>query len=336
MGGRERSGGKSIGNRRNTCGSVRIKSHHTLNQEIDGVTLALVALIQSFQIGFKRFKQPFFDRVGGIARDLSRGAPIFRPGGQRQKRENGNDGGYPDFHKQSPSTSYDSSNQQHGAWSITNFPCPTTHSRGLTALADWLQLSAMQADTHPHDPANATEISENPAEAAEDKAGESAAQSPELDPWEQLEAEAAKWKELSLRTAAEMENLRKRTAREREEAVRFANQRLLEDLLPVIDNFEMGMQAAAQDSSSMIYIGMDMVRRQLIDFLGAQGVEEIHSDGDFDPNLHEAVAQEDCGDGAEGRILRTTRKGYKLRDRLLRPASVVVSKIPTTPEGGEA
>lgn len=68
----------------------------------------------------------------------------------------------------------------------------------------------------------------------------------ELDPWEQLEAEAAKWKELSLRTAAEMDNLRKRTAREREDAIRYANQRLLEDLLPVIDNFEMGMQAAAQ------------------------------------------------------------------------------------------
>ena len=74
----------------------------------------------------------------------------------------------------------------------------------------------------------------------------------ELGPMEQLEAEIAKWKELSLRTAAEMDNLRKRTAREREDAIRYANQRLLEDLLPVIDNFEMGMQAAAQDTSSMI------------------------------------------------------------------------------------
>ncbi|MES2997200.1 MAG: nucleotide exchange factor GrpE [Verrucomicrobiota bacterium] len=151
----------------------------------------------------------------------------------------------------------------------------------------------------------------------------------EGDPVEQLEAEVAKWKELSLRTAAEMDNLRKRTAREREEAVRFANQRLLEDLLPVIDNFEMGMQAAAQDQSSMIYIGMEMVRRQLDEFLAAQGVTEIAADGLFDPNLHDAVAQEDCAAGEEGRILRVTRKGYKLRDRLLRPAGVVVSKLPS-------
>ena len=100
-----------------------------------------------------------------------------------------------------------------------------------------------------------------------------------LDPWEELEAEAARWKEISLRTAAEIDNLRKRTAREREDAIRYANQRLLEELLPVIDNFEMGMQAASQDTSSMIYIGMDMVRRQLNEFLASQGVEEIPATG---------------------------------------------------------
>jgi len=152
----------------------------------------------------------------------------------------------------------------------------------------------------------------------------------ELDPWDELERDAAKWKELSLRTAAEMDNLRKRTARDREEAIRYANQRLLEDLLPVIDNFEMGMTAAAQDQTSMIYIGMDMVRRQLNDFLSTQGVEEIPTTGLFDPNLHDAVAQEDCAAGEEGRILRVTRRGFRLRDRLLRPAGVVVSKLPST------
>ena len=100
----------------------------------------------------------------------------------------------------------------------------------------------------------------------------------------------------------------------------------------MIDNFEMGMQAASQDTKSMIYIGMDMVRRQLNDFLSGQGVQEIPSTGNFDPNLHDAVAQEDCEKGEEGRILRVTRRGFKLRDRLLRPASVVVSKLPTAPE----
>lgn len=147
---------------------------------------------------------------------------------------------------------------------------------------------------------------------------------PELDPWDKLEAEAAKWKELSLRTAAEMDNLRKRTAREREDAIRFANQRLLEDLLPVIDNFEMGMLAAAQDTKSMIYIGMDMVRKQLNEFLSNQGVTEISTEGQFDANLHDAVSQE-ASEQPEGSIIRTTRRGFRLRDRLLRPASVVVS-----------
>jgi molecular chaperone GrpE len=185
----------------------------------------------------------------------------------------------------------------------------------------------MQADTEPP---------QNPENPADPTPAETAQENPAIDPWEELEADVAKWKELSLRTAAEMDNLRKRTAREREEAIRYANQRLLEDLLPVIDNFEMGMQAAAQDTSSMIYIGMDMVRRQLNDFLSSQGVEEIPATGNFDPNLHDAVAQEDCAKGEEGRILRVTRRGYKLRDRLLRPASVVVSKLPTPAEGGAA
>jgi molecular chaperone GrpE len=170
-----------------------------------------------------------------------------------------------------------------------------------------------QDEPQKHDETEATEVPETSTEPAA-----------ELDQWEQLEAEAAKWKELSLRTAAEMDNLRKRTAREREEAIRYANQRLLEELLPVIDNFEMGMMAAAQDTSSMIYIGMDMVRKQLNEFLSAQGVEEIPATGQFDPNLHDAVSQEPS-DQPEGEIIRISRKGYKLRDRLLRPASVVVA-----------
>ena len=186
----------------------------------------------------------------------------------------------------------------------------------------------MQADNDP----NAEQ--ETPATPAEVEVTQDAPAEPvpALDPWEELEAEAAKWKEISLRTAAEMENLRKRTTREREDAIRYANQRLLEELIPVIDNFEMGMQAAAQDTKSMIYIGMDMVRRQLNEFLASQGVEEIPTNGQFDPNLHDAVAQEECAAGEEGRIIKVTRRGFRLRDRLLRPSSVVVSKVPTSAE----
>ncbi len=189
----------------------------------------------------------------------------------------------------------------------------------------------MQADNDPNQaPEAPVDATVEPAANAQTAQADGAST---LDPWEELEAEAAKWKEISLRTAAEMDNLRKRTAREREEAIRYANQRLLEELLPVIDNFEMGMQAASQDTKSMIYIGMDMVRRQLNEFLASQGVEEIPTNGQFDPNVHDAVAQEECAAGEEGRILKVTRRGFRLRDRLLRPASVVVSKVPT---GGAA
>ncbi|MFK7849615.1 MAG: nucleotide exchange factor GrpE [Akkermansiaceae bacterium] len=182
-----------------------------------------------------------------------------------------------------------------------------------------------QDDPKPKDeaPQSSEEIEENDPSVEEPKAPEQEEQQ-ELDPWEQLEAEATKWKELSLRTAAEMENLRKRSSREREESIRYANQRLLEELLPVIDNFEMGMQAASEDTSSMIYIGMDMVRKQLSEFLANQGVKEIETEGQFDPNIHDAVSQE-VSEKPEGEIIRVTRKGFILRDRLLRPASVVVS-----------
>lgn len=188
-----------------------------------------------------------------------------------------------------------------------------------------------QREAAPDSPEETTEIPVENADAPQPEAAPAA----DLDPWEELEADVAKWKELSLRTAAEMENLRKRTAREREDAVRYANQRLLEELLPVIDNFHMGMQAAAEDTKSMIYIGMDMVRKQLDEFLKAQGVEEIPTDLPFDPNLHDAVAQEECAEGEDGRILKVTRRGFKIRDRLLRPAGVVVSKLPTPAEGGD-
>ena len=135
-----------------------------------------------------------------------------------------------------------------------------------------------------NDPPPIPEIPEEIAGAEPAQAGSVQAESG-TDPWEELEAVVARWKVLSLRTAAEMDNLRNRTAREREDAIRYANQRLLEELLPVIDHFEMGMQAAAQDTASMIYIGMDMVRRQLNDFMASQGVVEIPCEGKFDPNL---------------------------------------------------
>ncbi|MFP6858596.1 MAG: nucleotide exchange factor GrpE [Roseibacillus sp.] len=154
------------------------------------------------------------------------------------------------------------------------------------------------------------------------------------------EEQIAEWKERAIRAAADLDNFRKRMAREKSESLRYANQALLEELLPVLDNFEMGLQAAAAESDSTIFRGMEMVKKQLDEFLRGQGVEEIPAEGQvFDPNLHEAVAQEECSETEEGAVLRVIRRGFKRHDRLLRPASVVVAKSPAesdpSEEGGD-
>jgi len=142
--------------------------------------------------------------------------------------------------------------------------------------------------------------------------------------------EIAKYRELALRSQAELDNFRKRVIREKEDAIRYANLSLLERLLPVVDNFELGLEAAktATDANS-IALGMGMVQKQLLDFLKDSGAEIIVTEGAaFDPNLHEAVSHQPHATVPDGHIIQQLRKGYKLKDRLLRPATVVVSKGP--------
>ena len=150
----------------------------------------------------------------------------------------------------------------------------------------------------------------------------------DLDPQAQLEGDVLKWKETAMRTAADLENYRKRMSREKTEAIKFGNQRLIEDLLPVIDNFNMGMMAAEAESGSMIYMGMKMVQAQMEGFLSGQGVTEAETviGSDFNPNIHDAMSQEESDEHEDGKIIRVMRKGYLLGDRLIRPANVVVSQ----------
>jgi molecular chaperone GrpE len=147
---------------------------------------------------------------------------------------------------------------------------------------------------------------------------------------EALRAESEKFRDLYLRSQADLENYRKRAAREREDATRYANASLIEKLLPILDNFELGLDAARQSADAGgILAGMSMVQRQLHDFLREIGVEVIDAQGAaFDPNLHEAIGHESSGEAPEGAIIRQMRKGYRLRDRLLRAAAVIVSKGP--------
>ena len=143
-------------------------------------------------------------------------------------------------------------------------------------------------------------------------------------------AEIAKWKDVTLRAQAELDNYRKRVARERDEDYKRAQAVLLERLLPVLDNFELGMMEVRKgDAKSPIVVGMEMIERQLKEFMSGSGVETIEAVGaKFDPNLHEAVSQEEHASAPEGQIIRQLRRGFRLRDRLLRAAMVVVSKGP--------
>jgi molecular chaperone GrpE len=159
-------------------------------------------------------------------------------------------------------------------------------------------------------------------------AGESAAAPDPAERVAELEAELARQRDQALRDRADFENTRKRLQREKEEAVRYANASLLEKLLPVVDNFELGLAAARQSADgSAVLSGMGMVQKQLEDFLRDNGLQPIDATGQkFDPNLHEALGEEPSGEVPEGSVVRQLRKGWKLRDRLIRAANVFVSK----------
>jgi molecular chaperone GrpE len=152
---------------------------------------------------------------------------------------------------------------------------------------------------------------------------------------EELKARAAKadehWERL-LRTAADFENFKKRAAREKQDAIKYANEALIQQLLPVLDNFDMALataQTSPADNAQSLQAGIAMICQQLKNALAESGLEPVDALGqEFDPNWHEAVSQTETDEVPEGHVVQQLRKGYKLRDRLLRPASVVVAKKP--------
>ena len=177
-----------------------------------------------------------------------------------------------------------------------------------------------------------TQQKEKGADAAEEipvdvRDGASNEQTEGDDPIAGLQADLDRFRDLALRSQADFDNFKKRAAREKEDAIKYANSSLLERLIAIIDNFELGLSAArSEGEQSPIYSGMSMVLKQLMDFLADNGVQPIEAEGQkFDPNLHEAIAHEPSKDVPEGNVIRQTRRGYRLKDRLLRPSSVVVS-----------
>jgi len=141
-----------------------------------------------------------------------------------------------------------------------------------------------------------------------------------------LQADLDRFRDLALRSQADFENYKKRAAREKEDAVKYANSSLLQRLVSILDNFELGLAAAKTESEhSPIYSGMVLVQKQLNDLLEENGLQAIEAEGKkFDPNQHEAIAHEPS-ESPEETVIRQARRGYRFKDRLLRPARVVVS-----------
>jgi len=200
---------------------------------------------------------------------------------------------------------------------------PESDSDGNAAIAKTASVAESSSDNRNAETPSGSEP------AKEGNAGPASTQKDDIqEQMLQLKAERDKYKDIALRSVADLDNYRKRMAREKDEAIRFANASFLERLIPILDNFELGLQAAkASGGQSAVVDGMSMVSRQLQDFLTSCGIETVDATGQpFNPNIHEAIAQEEDPEIEEGHVIRQLRKGYRLKDRLIRPANVVVSK----------
>ena len=147
-------------------------------------------------------------------------------------------------------------------------------------------------------------------------------------------AKAEEYYERLLRQVAETDNLRKRLAKEKQDAIRYANESLIEQLLPTMDSFDMAISAANSTSENTIdslKTGVEMVHGQLKRTLEDTGLTEIDATGQiFNPALHEAISRKETDEAADGTVIEQIRKGYQLNERLVRPASVIVATSPNS------
>jgi len=162
-----------------------------------------------------------------------------------------------------------------------------------------------------------------------------AAIKPELDPMAQLSAERDELKDRLLRMAAETENFKKRTEREKADFLKRATERVLKDLLPVMDNLERALEHAVEEGSAETGMikGLELTSQELWKVLERHGVERIEALGEpFDPEFHEAMMQQEDPDVDDNTVISVLQKGFLLHGRLLRPAMVIVSKRPAGQE----
>lgn len=179
-------------------------------------------------------------------------------------------------------------------------------------------------------------MSENPGEksAIDSELNEAAAEAAPAENVDQLQSEVDAARERYLRLAAEMDNLRKRSARELENARAYGIERFATELLTVVDSLEMGVATGAEASAKALLEGGEATLRLLFASLDKFGVQPVDPAGEpFDPRLHEAMATQPSDNAEPGSVLTVVQKGYTLNGRLLRPARVIVAAEPPAAAG---
>lgn len=150
---------------------------------------------------------------------------------------------------------------------------------------------------------------------------------PEANPADALQKERDDLYDRLLRKSAEFDNFRKRVERDRKEMIEWAAADVIGDLLTIVDDFDRALAADAPPEAQPYKAGLELIQRQLAELLKKRGVSPVEALGaDFDPHLHQAVAYEEVAGAREGEVVGVMAKGYKLGDRLLRPALVKVAK----------
>jgi molecular chaperone GrpE len=150
-----------------------------------------------------------------------------------------------------------------------------------------------------------------------------------------LRAERDDYLDRLQRLKAEFDNYRKRAARDQESFAARANEGLLRELLPVLDDLERALDAAEKHEGAKLEDGVRLIHQSLSRTLGKHGLEEIDTSGQFDPHVHEALLAQPS-DAEEGSVIEVAQKGYRLADRVLRPARVVIAAPKEDSPGGDA
>jgi len=143
---------------------------------------------------------------------------------------------------------------------------------------------------------------------------------------EALERQRDEYLDSLQRLKAEFDNYRKRSERDQRERAALATERLVKELLPVLDDLERALEAASQHEEAKLEEGVRLVHRSLFEALRKQGIEVIETDGAFDPHIHEALLAQPVEEAEPGSVVQVLQKGYRLGDRVLRPARVVVAE----------